>query len=513
MAWRKGNITTGIFLVLIGVLIGVILVLLEQNITLRDKVDVKYTEIKRSDADTVSQFEQVNYRENRIDFHNIAKDVTPTVVYIEASVPLKDADLPKDGNHDFGDDFWNRFLPKREVETVGSGVLISSNGYILTNNHVVENAENNEVTVTLYDKRTFKGRIIGSDSSTDLAVVKIDQNHLPSITVGNSDDLEVGDWVLAIGNPFRLRSTVTAGIVSALGRDVSIIDDRMGIEDFIQTDAAINRGNSGGALVNEKGNLVGINTAIATETGNYEGYGFAIPSNLAIKVARDIIEYGKVRRAYLGVQLQPIGDERAKELGLNHIEGVEIVNVAKNGSAFKAGVRPHDVVLSVNGTDVNEYNQLVARIAVLSPGDTVHLKIWRDHKIINKEITLGVYKNPSESSWMIGSRDRSLQIKPDNKKVFEYHTFEFGFTVVALADSKDFNKFNLVITDVKDGSEAQKRGLKKGYVILEVDNQPAGSISTLKKLISKGISEHHKVLLKIETSNGVTGYYELHQNH
>ncbi len=513
MAWRKSNITTGVFLVLIGILIGVILVLLQQNLTLRERVNVKYTEIKRSENDSTNQFEKVNYRSNRINFQDIAKAVTPTVVYIEASVPLKDADLPKDGKHDFGDDFWNRFLPKREVETVGSGVLISPNGYILTNNHVIENAENNEVTVTLYDKRTFTGRIIGSDSSTDLAVVKIDQKNLPSITVGNSDDLQVGDWVLAIGNPFRLRSTVTAGIVSALGRDVSIIDDQMGIEDFIQTDAAINRGNSGGALVNSNGNLVGINTAIATETGNYEGYGFAIPSNLAIKIAKDIIQYGKVKRAYLGVQLQPVGDKRSKELGLNHIEGVEIVNVAKNCSAYNAGIKPHDVVLAVNGMDVNEYNQLVARIAVLSPGDVVHLKIWRHHKILNKDITLGSYKSPSETKWVIGNNDNSLKIQPDNKKVFEYHSFDLGFTVVALADSKDFNKFNLVITEIKDGSEAQKRGLKKGYVILEVDNEPVNSISALKEVVSKGLSEHHKVLLKIEKSNGVTGYYELHQNH
>lgn len=513
MAWRKENITTGVFLVLIGILIGIILVLLQQNLTLKDKVDVKYTEIKRSSNDSTKQLRKIDYTNNGSEFQNIARQVTPTVVYIEASVPLSEADLPKDGNHNFGDDFWNKILPKREVETVGSGVLISSNGYILTNNHVVEGAEDNEVTVTLYDKRNFTGHIIGTDSSTDLAVVKIDGKQLPSITVGNSDQLQVGDWVLAIGNPFRLRSTVTAGIVSALGRDVSILDDRMGVEDFIQTDAAINRGNSGGALVNANGDLVGINTAIATETGNYEGYGFAIPSNLAIKVAHDLIQYGKVRRAYLGVKILTVDDKIAKELGLKHIEGVEIVDVVKNGSSYKAGIRPHDVVLAVNGVNVDEYNQLQARIAVLSPGDVVHLKIWRKGKILDRDVKLSKYQSPDESKWVVGNENNAIQIKPDNKNVLEYQSFDLGFTVVALADSKDFNKFNLVIAKVREGSEAQKRGLKKDYVILEVDNIPVNSLSALKKHISKGISEHHKVLLKIEKPNGVTGYYELHQNH
>lgn len=508
MEWRKSNIVTGFLLVVIGILIGVIIVLAQQDFLLRDKVDVKYTDIKRVDeVDTLQNVKKVDFGNIHSNFQEIARKVIPTVVYIESTVPVQKMGLSKDENHDF----WDRFLPKQEVQTVGSGVIISSDGYILTNNHVVEKARHNEVSVTLSDKRTFTGKIVGTDSSTDLAVIKINANHLPAISIGNSNKLQVGDWVLAIGNPFRLRSTVTAGIVSALGRDVSILDDRMGIEDFIQTDAAINRGNSGGALVNSYGNLIGINTAIATETGSYEGYGFAIPSNLAIKVAHDIIQYGKVRRAFLGVQIQSVTDKRAHELGMKKIEGVEIVNIAKNSATYKAGVRPHDVVLSVNGTSVNESNQLQAEIAMLSPGNVVQMKILRGKKIINVKVPLMSYGDMSKMKWALSQKNEPLKIGPNNSSVFKTQSFDLGFTVTSLVDSKDFDKFSLVITKIKDGSEAQRRGLKRNYIILEIDNQKVRTIKQLRKAIESGLSKNHSILIKIQKPNGVIGFYELEQ--
>src|SRR5699024_7762959 len=225
--------------------------------------------------------------------------------------------------------------------------------------------------------------------TTDLAVLKIDGQELPAIAVGNSNKVEVGDWVMAIGNPFQLRSTVTAGIVSALNRDMHIIHNQRRIESFIQTDAAINKGNSGGALVNTSGELIGVNTAIASMSGNYQGYGFAAPSNLAFKVATDIIEYGEVRRGLLGVTIRTNDAYTANELEMDSIHGVQIVNLVPDGMAEKSGLEQDDIILSVDGHQVNKSNELQLRIAVRDPGDVVDLLVWRSGEKIHKEVTLG----------------------------------------------------------------------------------------------------------------------------
>ncbi len=315
-------------------------------------------------------------------FRQVADRVTPSVVYIEVETPPG-----RDRYHDFDEDeegfLWRYPLP----EAVGSGVLISAEGHVVTNHHVVEDAEH--VRVTLSDKRTFDARIVGADPSTDLAVLAIEGGeNLPAILLGDSDGLHAGEWVLAVGNPFRLRSTVTAGIVSATGRQVNIIEDDYGIEDFIQTDAAINPGNSGGAVVNLHGELVGISTAIATETGSNQGYGFAVPVNLMTRVAGDIIEYGAVQRGYLGVRIQTVDAALAQRLGMDRIRGVYIAGIAYNGAASLAGIRSEDVILSVDERIVNAANELQSVIARRRPGDELVVQVWRDGEVRDLPVAL-----------------------------------------------------------------------------------------------------------------------------
>ncbi|MCG8373974.1 MAG: trypsin-like peptidase domain-containing protein, partial [Balneolales bacterium] len=288
---------TALLLLLIGITLGTIFALYTINPELAPLSEVKITEVTRSETPDFED-EDLEVYDARFIFKRIAEDVTPTVVYIETIIPVEP---PNDEYHSFSDDIWDRLVPQR-ARTVGSGVTITSDGYILTNYHVIEGAVRNGLKVVLNDKREFPARLVGQDPSTDLAVIKIDAENLPAITVGNSETVDVGEWVLAIGNPFRLRSTVTAGIVSALSRDVQIINDRMRIESFIQTDAAINKGNSGGALVNTSGQLIGINTAIASKTGQSSGVGFAIPANLVTRVVPQLLEHGHMIHPEIGIQ-------------------------------------------------------------------------------------------------------------------------------------------------------------------------------------------------------------------
>lgn len=383
---RRDRYLTAILLLLIGILVGALFTIYQQN-GVNDHAEVEVTQVTQS-TEPVFSDEDLENLDGRFLFKKIAERVRPTVVYIETEIPISREDIPDDELHEEEEEgMWGNVFPWR-ARTVGSGIIISSDGYILTNNHVIEGAAEDGVRITLNDKRTFEARVVGKDPTTDLAVMKIDAQGLPAITIGNSNEVEVGEWVLAIGNPFRLRSTVTAGIVSALSRDMQIIQDQMRVESFIQTDAAINKGNSGGALVNTSGELIGVNTAIASMSGNYQGYGFAAPSNLAMKVAKDLIEYGEVRRALLGVTISSVDAVEAEELGMDTIRGVRIQQVVSDGAADEAGLEANDVILSVNGTPVNESNQLQQKIAVMSPGEMVLLNIWREGEEIEKEIEL-----------------------------------------------------------------------------------------------------------------------------
>ncbi|MCH8486472.1 MAG: trypsin-like peptidase domain-containing protein [Candidatus Cyclonatronum sp.] len=388
------KILTAVLLVMIGIVMGMAYMLLRGYYSPFTPTKVAVTEVMRSAASAETAPEVTGFPAFSV--RDIAQMVVPTVVYIETSVNAR-AVMPRDENHNFEEDFWERVIPRGRSNAVGSGVLISGDGFIITNNHVV--AGGRDLRVTLHDKRQFPARIVGRDPSTDLAVIKIEGDELPHIVLGDSDYVEVGDWVMAVGNPLRLRSTITAGIVSALSRDVQIINDRMRIESFIQTDAAINRGNSGGALVNTAGELIGINTAIATENGMNQGYGFAIPINMAFKIARDLMEFGQVQRAFLGVSIVSVDQRRARQLDMPRIKGVEISGLVTGGAAEVSGLRQGDVITRVNRRTVNEPNELQAQIALFRPNETVEISVWRNGAEEIKFITLAGLDNPAISEW------------------------------------------------------------------------------------------------------------------
>ena len=267
----------------------------------------------------------------------------------------------------------------------GSGVIYSSDGYIITNNHVIEGADN--IEVTLSDNRTYKATVVGTEAQADLAVLKIDARRLPVLKKADSERARIGEWVLAVGNPFDLNSTVTAGIISAKGRDIGIIQGNS-IESFIQTDAAVNPGNSGGALIDAQGRLLGINTAIATQTGSYSGYSFAIPVNFMEKIAQDIIEFGSYQRGLLGVYIQSLNNDLADELGLNITQGVVVTNTVKSGAAEYAGIKKNDVIIKVNGITVNSSPKLQELVGTKRQGEKVNITINRGGKIKEIPVTL-----------------------------------------------------------------------------------------------------------------------------
>jgi len=331
-----------------------------------------------------NQVRQVNYggAPAPFDFTKAAEKSMPSVVHIKASESQQLARQRQQEQRatDPFEYFFGRsfgYEPRPRSGT-GSGVIYTSDGYILTNNHVVEFAD--EFEVTLHDNREFKARMVGRDASTDMAVIKIDAKDLPAIEIGNSDDVRVGEWALAVGNPFDLTSTVTAGIISAKARDINIIKDGKALESFIQTDAAVNPGNSGGALVDLNGRLIGINSAIATPTGVFAGYSFAIPVNLAKRIADDLVKYGEYRRAYLGIDIAPMDTYLANKLGIDYVQGVAVMKVHEDGSAARSGVREKDVVTKINGKNVTSTSELRELVGRSKLGETLTLTVNREGK-------------------------------------------------------------------------------------------------------------------------------------
>jgi Do/DeqQ family serine protease len=372
------------------------------------------------------------------------------------------------------------------VTGIGSGVIITADGYIVTNNHVIENSE--KVTVTLNDKREFEAKVVGTDHSTDLALLKIDTEGLPFITFGNSDNLRIGEWVLAVGNPFNISSTVTAGIVSAKGRSMQIIEDNYRIESFIQTDASVNRGNSGGALVNLKGEMIGINTAILSPTGGNVGISFAIPSSIVEKVVKDLIEFGTVQRGIMGVQIQDISAELAKKENLSELNGVYVSDVNENSAAQEAGIEAGDVITEIEGIKVKSPSELQELVSRHRPGDKISVTVKRKDKTKQFEVKL-----------------RNLQ---GDTSIVKAGTFEtiLGAKVVNLSDQEKQKlgiKNGVKVTDLQEG-KLKEEGVKPGFIITQVNNTPIKSVAELEKLVN---SLKGGVYIEGVYQNGMVAYY------
>ncbi|HMN90195.1 MAG TPA: trypsin-like peptidase domain-containing protein [Saprospiraceae bacterium] len=384
-----------------------------------------------------------------------AEAVTPSVVNIKTL---------QSGS---GFDFWGS--SNSYGTSSGSGVIISADGLIITNNHVIENGS--RIGVTLNDQREFEAKLIGADPSTDLALLKIEAEGLPFIRMGNSDSLRIGEWVLAVGNPFNLESTVTAGIVSAKGRSIDILEGQDKIESFIQTDAAVNPGNSGGALVNTNGELIGINTAIITRSGRYEGYSFAVPSNLVRKVVKDLRDYGVVQRGMLGVFVDKITVDRARELGLEAIEGVYISRVSPGSGADDAGLQRGDVIVGINGVKTRTVPEMQEQVGRYRPGNSITVEYIRQGK---KDSAKVVLKNKNNNITLVASSDEQF-IK------------ELGFELQNLSrdEAKQFGASGVKVISIYRGSRIERTNMEPGFIITKVGEKKITKIEDFVKEIRK----------------------------
>ncbi len=423
------------------------------------------------------------------DFTEAANNTIHAVVHIKTEYTNRRSSV-YDHFFNFEDFFGKQQGSPQPVIASGSGVIISPDGYIVTNNHVV--TESNKIEVTLNNKRTYEATIVGTDPSTDLAVIKIKAEDLPFMTFGNSDELKIGEWVLAVGNPFNLTSTVTAGIVSAKARNINILGspDGTSIESFIQTDAAVNRGNSGGALVNTIGELVGINAAIASGTGYYAGYSFAIPSNIVRKVASDLREYGTVQRAYIGVNIRELDYKLATDAGIDELTGVYVADVTENGAAKEAGIKSGDVILKVENIAVNSPSELLEVIGQHNPGDKVDLSVRRN----NKDMAFNVVLKNREGNTSLASREdfnaQSLlgaTFKPVPNELMDKLGIANGIQIAGMSSGK-----------------LRNAGIKDGFIITQVDGKP---ISSEADLIDALANKKGGVLVEGIYPNKTRAYY------
>lgn len=445
-------------------------------------------------ANPTQKGQLVNYAvtppEAAVDFTKAAELSVHGVVHVQTMFQRQVNDY-FDFYDPFRDFFWGtkpkqpKFQPQMAS---GSGVIISDDGYIVTNNHVIDGAE--QVEVTLNDKQKYVAKVIGTDPTTDLALLKVDAQKLPYITYGNSDDLKVGEWVLAVGNPFNLTSTVTAGIVSAKGRNINILQEQFAIESFIQTDAAVNPGNSGGALVNSAGELVGINTAIASNTGSYSGYSFAIPVNIARKVVDDLMEYGEVQRAFIGVSIRDIDAQLASDKNISLQKGVYVNGLTDKGAAAEAGIKEGDVITKINGHEVDNVPQLQEMVARYRPGDKIPVTIMRDGKervfdvvLRNKNGDTGkIVKDPNEAINFLGA-----DFEPVSKEEMAKLKIDKGMKVTQLK-----------------GGKLRSAGIKEGFIITKIDGKAIKSKEDISAALQ---NKKGGVLIEGVYPNGFKTYY------
>jgi len=432
---------------------------------------------------------QANYTpQQAVDFTFAAKKSLDAVVHIKTQIAAK-ANSYDDFFGQFNDYLHQSPQKRNNYIAFGSGVIISADGYIVTNNHVIDGAD--KISVTFNDERETEAVIVGVDPITDLALIKVKENDLPYLTFGNSDDIRIGEWVLAVGNPFNLNSTVTAGIISAKARNINILGGQS-IESFIQTDAVVNRGNSGGALVNTVGELVGINTAIASHTGVYEGYSFAIPVNIVKKVVADLLEFGEIQRGYLGVQIQDVNAEFAEAMGLDGVDGIYVAGVIEKSGAYDAGIKEGDIILDINGITTNSLSSLLGIIAQFNPGTIVKVKINRNKKVKIYNVTL---KNKNGTTIAIKSGDafynKFLGAKLQQVSVDELN--ELGIAN------------GLKIIDI-EGGVLSNNSINKGFIITEINGIRVNSEQNL--AISLGKSQMKIIRLVGIYPNGVKVSYE-----
>ena len=508
----RKSVFSAIFLIAVGIIFGVVLISsfkgVESSFASQDVKLGAQTQAKTVNP-TLKALNEA--------FHAVANNVTPSVVYIQVkSKPQDDDERPDRGN-----EFFHKFfgpdmqMPRRGPEVgSGSGIIMTASGYILTNNHVVEDAMDDGIKVQLADTREYNAKLIGTDKLTDLAVVKIDGSDLEAANIGNSDDVEVGHIVFAIGSPLGLKSTMTQGIVSALGRPLGIIGDGSSenqgyaIENFIQTDAAVNPGNSGGPLVNIEGAVVGVNSAIATTNARYQGYSFAIPINLAKKVATDLIKFGKVRRGYIGVQIDKVDAITAKAAGLSKAKGVIVQGITKGSAGEVAGIEIGDIILSVNGKDVDAPNALQSLVASYYPGDEVKLKIWREKKFIEKGVV--VKPRDEEDATVVPVREKKKNSDDTDKRteIARVEIDKLGLTVKSL-DGKTKKAYEIekgvVVESVEPLGLAQERALVPGDVIVSVGDEQIASTSQFEKSIGK-LAPGDAVMLRVRKANKTTRF-------
>ena len=407
------------------------------------------------------------------DFADVSEAVTPTVVHIKVKInPATSENDEKDQQQvipfgPFGG-FQFHNVPEGPEEASGSGVIISADGYIVTNNHVVKGAD--EIKVVLSDKKEYKADVVGTDPSTDIALIKIKADGLSPIKFGNSDNVRVGQWALAVGNPFNLTSTVTAGIISAKGRNIHLLSDKQSIESFIQTDAAVNPGNSGGALVNTQGELIGINTAIASQTGQYAGYSFAVPVNIVKKVVDDIKDYGEVQRGFIGVTIMDVDSKLADDKKLDKVAGVYVDGLMEGGAAEDAGIKKGDVILKADGKEVNSVPELQELVSSHKPGDKIDVLIDRNGKEKDIEVTL---KNKDGKLGKVTSENTEIK-----------KALGADFEMIGDGDKSKLKLDNGVKVASLGKGKLREAGIPEGFIITKIDRTAVFNANDIYRILA-----------------------------